>query len=231
MRRLDGLGTLPAATCLHAFCRQRGSSLRPACFPRCVLGSPPSTRVFPLMCFAGDKWCVYPSYDFTHCLVSGQAPWWVANSWQPDGDNAATGLGVPSCHAHTRPALPGSCMCCAAYQTWCIHASRQPPAIIPTPPTRAHSPNLTFQPPPMQVDAIENITHSMCTLEFESRRASYYWLLEVNKGGRGWLHAAAGPCVRAVLQVPPAMALMCQGTLHAPGGGAQLPPFAASEWQ
>ncbi|KAL4447374.1 hypothetical protein ABPG77_007407 [Micractinium sp. CCAP 211/92] len=46
---------------------------------------------------AGDKYCVYPSYDFTHCLV----------------------------------------------------------------------------------DALENITHSMCTLEFETRRASYYWLLEV----------------------------------------------------
>lgn len=46
---------------------------------------------------AGDKWCVYPTYDFTHCLV----------------------------------------------------------------------------------DALENITHSLCTLEFESRRASYYWLLEV----------------------------------------------------
>eukprot|EP00879_Flechtneria_rotunda_P016202 GHRR01016947.1.p1 GENE.GHRR01016947.1~~GHRR01016947.1.p1 ORF type:complete len:386 (+),score=110.34 GHRR01016947.1:993-2150(+) len=46
---------------------------------------------------AGDKWCIYPSYDFTHCLC----------------------------------------------------------------------------------DAIENITHSLCTLEFESRRASYYWLLEV----------------------------------------------------
>ncbi|CAK0743004.1 hypothetical protein CVIRNUC_001436 [Coccomyxa viridis] len=29
------------------------------------------------------------------------------------------------------------------------------------------------------VDAIENITHSLCTLEFESRRASYYWLLHV----------------------------------------------------
>ena len=29
------------------------------------------------------------------------------------------------------------------------------------------------------VDALENVTHSMCTLEFESRRASYYWLLEV----------------------------------------------------
>ncbi|GAB4821823.1 hypothetical protein N2152v2_008869 [Parachlorella kessleri] len=46
---------------------------------------------------AGDKWCIYPSYDYTHCLV----------------------------------------------------------------------------------DALENVTHSMCTLEFESRRASYYWLLEV----------------------------------------------------
>jgi hypothetical protein len=42
---------------------------------------------------AGDKWCVYPSYDFTHCLC----------------------------------------------------------------------------------DAIEDITHSLCTLEFEVRRASYYW--------------------------------------------------------
>jgi glutaminyl-tRNA synthetase len=46
---------------------------------------------------AGDAWCVYPSYDFTHCLV----------------------------------------------------------------------------------DALENVTHSLCTLEFEPRRASYFWLLEV----------------------------------------------------
>ncbi|KAJ6794146.1 glutamine--tRNA ligase [Iris pallida] len=46
---------------------------------------------------AGDKWCIYPSYDYTHCIV----------------------------------------------------------------------------------DSIENITHSLCTLEFEIRRPSYYWLLEV----------------------------------------------------
>ncbi|GAQ83924.1 putative glutaminyl-tRNA synthetase [Klebsormidium nitens] len=45
---------------------------------------------------AGDKWCIYPSYDYTHCIV----------------------------------------------------------------------------------DSLENITHSLCTLEFETRRASYYWLLE-----------------------------------------------------
>ena len=45
----------------------------------------------------GDTWCIYPSYDYTHCLV----------------------------------------------------------------------------------DALENITHSLCTLEFETRRASYYWLLQV----------------------------------------------------
>ncbi|KAI3423519.1 Glutaminyl-tRNA synthetase [Psidium guajava] len=44
---------------------------------------------------AGDKWCVYPSYDYAHCIV----------------------------------------------------------------------------------DSLENITHSLCTLEFETRRASYYWLL------------------------------------------------------
>eukprot|EP01112_Ceratiomyxa_fruticulosa_P017623 TRINITY_DN5529_c0_g2_i1.p1 TRINITY_DN5529_c0_g2~~TRINITY_DN5529_c0_g2_i1.p1 ORF type:complete len:812 (-),score=190.81 TRINITY_DN5529_c0_g2_i1:122-2464(-) len=46
---------------------------------------------------SGDQWCVYPSYDFTHCLV----------------------------------------------------------------------------------DSLENITHSLCTLEFESRRESYNWLIDV----------------------------------------------------
>ncbi|KAH6771455.1 glutamine-tRNA ligase [Perilla frutescens var. hirtella] len=45
---------------------------------------------------AGDKWCIYPSYDYAHCTV----------------------------------------------------------------------------------DSLENITHSLCTLEFETRRASYYWLLD-----------------------------------------------------
>ena len=45
---------------------------------------------------AGDKWCVYPSYDYTHCIN----------------------------------------------------------------------------------DALENVTHSLCTLEFETRRASYFWLLQ-----------------------------------------------------
>ncbi|KAJ3692027.1 hypothetical protein LUZ60_012377 [Juncus effusus] len=44
---------------------------------------------------AGDKWCIYPSYDYAHCIV----------------------------------------------------------------------------------DSLENITHSLCTLEFEIRRPSYYWLL------------------------------------------------------
>lgn len=45
---------------------------------------------------AGDKWCIYPSYDYAHCVV----------------------------------------------------------------------------------DSLENVTHSLCTLEFETRRASYYWLLD-----------------------------------------------------
>ncbi|KAF7063848.1 hypothetical protein CFC21_070322 [Triticum aestivum] len=44
---------------------------------------------------AGDKWCIYPSYDYAHCMV----------------------------------------------------------------------------------DSFENITHSLCTLEFDTRRLSYYWLL------------------------------------------------------
>lgn len=45
---------------------------------------------------SGDKWCIYPSYDYAHCIV----------------------------------------------------------------------------------DSLENVTHSLCTLEFETRRASYYWLLD-----------------------------------------------------
>jgi glutaminyl-tRNA synthetase len=45
---------------------------------------------------AGDKWCIFPSYDFTHCLV----------------------------------------------------------------------------------DSLENITHSLCTLEFDIRREAYYWLID-----------------------------------------------------
>jgi glutaminyl-tRNA synthetase len=44
----------------------------------------------------GDKWCIYPTYDYTHCII----------------------------------------------------------------------------------DSLENITHSLCTLEFESRRESYFWLLD-----------------------------------------------------
>uniref|UniRef100_A0A453T1P3 Glutamyl/glutaminyl-tRNA synthetase class Ib catalytic domain-containing protein n=1 Tax=Aegilops tauschii subsp. strangulata TaxID=200361 RepID=A0A453T1P3_AEGTS len=44
---------------------------------------------------AGDKWCIYPSYDYAHCMV----------------------------------------------------------------------------------DSFENITHSLCTLEFDVRRPSYYWVL------------------------------------------------------
>ena len=59
----------------------------------------------------GDKWCVYPSYDFTHCLV----------------------------------------------------------------------------------DALEDVTHSLCTLEFETRRASYYWLLDVR-----WV-VAVSSCVKLCL--------------------------------
>ena len=38
------------------------------------------------------------------------------------------------------------------------------------------------------VDALENITHSLCTLEFESRRASYYWLLHVRPPAQSRLH-------------------------------------------
>jgi glutamyl/glutaminyl-tRNA synthetase len=29
------------------------------------------------------------------------------------------------------------------------------------------------------IDSLENITHSLCTLEFEVRRESYFWLLDV----------------------------------------------------
>ena len=35
------------------------------------------------------------------------------------------------------------------------------------------------------VDALENITHSLCTLEFETRRASYYWWGRMGQGPAG----------------------------------------------
>ena len=60
---------------------------------------------------AGDAWCIYPSYDFTHCLV----------------------------------------------------------------------------------DSLEDITHSLCTLEFESRRASYYWLLEARSNCLESVHCILRP--------------------------------------
>uniref|UniRef100_A0A803KUY9 glutamine--tRNA ligase n=1 Tax=Chenopodium quinoa TaxID=63459 RepID=A0A803KUY9_CHEQI len=59
------------------------------------MNSPWRDRPFTRHPKAGDKWCIYPSYDYAHCIV----------------------------------------------------------------------------------DSLENVTHSLCTLEFETRRASYYWLL------------------------------------------------------
>ena len=71
---------------------------------------------------AGEEWCIYPSYDYTHCIV----------------------------------------------------------------------------------DALEHITHSLCTLEFESRRASYYWLLKVRLLLQ---HYKAVPHLHAYIQ--------CGNPLHA----------------
>lgn len=62
-----------------------------------VMRDPAAYRIkFTAHPHGGDKWCIYPTYDYTHCIV----------------------------------------------------------------------------------DSLENITHSLCTLEFEIRRDSYYWLLE-----------------------------------------------------
>jgi hypothetical protein len=75
------------------------------------------------------------------------------------------------------------------------------------------------------VDALENITHSMCTLEFESRRASYYWLLEVGGwvGGVGRAGALlAGPLLHQLQawpllpDVPPACILRSRHIAAAP---------------
>ncbi|GJV60453.1 anticodon-binding aminoacyl-tRNA synthetase, class 1a [Tanacetum coccineum] len=69
---------------------------------------------FTLHPHAGDKWCIYPSYDYAHCIV----------------------------------------------------------------------------------DSLENITRSLCTLEFETRCASYYWLLDALSlylcGTLGYAQAAKG---------------------------------------
>ena len=68
-----------------------------------------------------------------------------------------------------------------------------PPLPHPNPGPRCVYPSYDFT--HCLVDAIENITHSMCTLEFESRRASYYWLLEVG----GWADGGWGGWVGGLL--------------------------------
>lgn len=84
--------------------RKRRANAQPNLFfspaPTTTLNNTPNQTPYSIKYLphphAGPGWCVYPSYDFTHCLC----------------------------------------------------------------------------------DSIENITHSLCTLEFETRRASYYWLLD-----------------------------------------------------
>lgn len=52
------------------------------------------------------------------------------------------------------------------------------------------------------VDSLENITHSLCTLEFESRRASYFWW----EGREAWAASAAAAAAGPVL-----LCLYCSG--------------------
>ena len=86
---------------------------------------------------AGDRWCIYPSYDFTHCLV----------------------------------------------------------------------------------DSLEDITHSLCTLEFESRRASYY----LQRDGMQRLNCQIFVCSTLRHTAKVGLLLTGAGPLQAAGVGV-LPP-------
>lgn len=93
---------------------------------------------------AGDKWCIYPSYDFTHCLC----------------------------------------------------------------------------------DAIEDITHSLCTLEFEVRRASYYWWAARSGVAAVWGDEACGRLVGVVQSRGAAARSEAREERRACRGPvAHLPPF------
>ena len=79
---------------------------------------------------AGSEWCIYPTYDYTHCIIDSL-------------------VGIPP---------------------------------YPTPPLNISNkillPPNTNPLPSLPLDVQENVDYSICTLEFETRRESYFWVLE-----------------------------------------------------
>ena len=111
--------------------------------------------------------------------------------------------------------------CCARRSTWPSpeHQHARPGALphpararTTTPATSGASTRCTTYAHPIE-DALENITHSLCTLEFEDQRPFYDWLLERLRRRRLAQRAAAAPVrVRAPephLRRSPASASCC----------------------
>ena len=139
---------------------------------------------------AGPGWCIYPSYDFTHCLVrrTGRSLTLSSSSlllchrclvfgriWEEKLMQHATRPG-----GTVADVLSSACQ---DHVGWDVL-------------TYGHLQPTSWRWACEQVDSLENISHSLCTLEFESRRASYYWLLEV---GPEWalycrLHSSDNGC-------------------------------------
>jgi glutaminyl-tRNA synthetase len=79
---------------------------------------------------------------------------------------------------------PTARMCCARRSTWPRPTSTCATRDLPHPPRTPHRTGDTWCIYPMYTyahpieDAIEHITHSICTLEFEDQRPFYDWLLD-----------------------------------------------------
>jgi len=84
---------------------------------------------------AGADWCIYPTYDFTHCIQVRQY---------------ATVVTSPVVVAQLNLTVPQSRFLVCLGGCGAI----------------------------TQQDSLEDIDFSICTLEFETRRESYYWLLD-----------------------------------------------------
>ena len=138
---------------------------------------------------AGPGWCIYPSYDFTHCLVR-------------------------------RTAAP------ARQPLFCLQAASCDSRLLSQPHILSCERSSARR--AVQVDSLENVTHSLCTLEFESRRASYYWLLEArctfrSQSPQPLSHTAV--CTRAVVRDGACMHSQCNERCTR-GRVAQVPEVA-----
>ncbi|KAL6571056.1 Glutamine--tRNA ligase, cytoplasmic [Orobanche gracilis] len=107
---------------------------------------------------AGDKWCIYPSYDYTHCIVDSLEN--ITHSLTVSKDD--------SCWPTSNHCGVKAHFCCCLY----INGNEFSEVNIKG----------TYEKwkrnPTFSILFYYSVSLRLCTLEFETRRASYYWLLD-----------------------------------------------------